>query len=37
MLTGVDPNIAPLGPPTKQVFGWSSRQPVEGAPAAADD
>jgi len=24
-LTGVDPNQAPLGPPTTQVFSWSSR------------
>ena len=23
-LTGVDPNYTPLGPPTKQVFTWSS-------------
>jgi len=24
-LTGVDPNKTPLGPPTTQVFAWSSR------------
>lgn len=24
-LTGVNPNEAPLGPPTTQVFSWSSR------------
>ena len=24
-LTGVDPNETPLGPPTSQVFSWSSR------------
>ena len=24
-LTGVDPNESPLGPPTTQVFSWSSR------------
>jgi hypothetical protein len=23
-LTGVDPNVVPLGPPTRQVFAWSS-------------
>ena len=23
-LTGVDPNIAPLGPPTKEVFVWQN-------------
>jgi hypothetical protein len=22
-LTGVDPNVAPLGPPTTEVFSWS--------------
>jgi len=24
-LTGIDPNQAPLGPPTTQVFSWSSK------------
>jgi hypothetical protein len=24
-LTGVDPNITPLGPPTKELFSWSTR------------
>jgi hypothetical protein len=24
-LTGVDPNTTPLGPPTTEVFSWSSR------------
>ncbi|HEY8241831.1 MAG TPA: hypothetical protein VII68_00100 [Casimicrobiaceae bacterium] len=24
ILTGVDPNIAPLGPPTKEVFVWQN-------------
>ena len=23
-LTGVDPNVTPLGPPTTEVFSWSS-------------
>jgi hypothetical protein len=23
-LTGVDPNVTPLGPPTTQVFSWSA-------------
>ena len=23
-LTGVDPNIAPLGPPTRQLYAWSN-------------
>jgi hypothetical protein len=23
-LTGVDPNVMPLGPPTTQVFSWSA-------------
>jgi hypothetical protein len=24
-LTGIDPNEAPLGPPTTEVFSWSAR------------
>ena len=35
LLTGVDPNVAPLGPPTKQVFAWSSRQSVADASTTA--
>ena len=26
-LTGVDPDVAPLGPPTTQVFSWSDTAP----------
>jgi hypothetical protein len=34
-LTGVDPNIAPLGPPTKEVFVWTDRaSAAQGQPAA---
>ena len=28
-LTGVDPNKTPLGPPTTQVFSWSSHAPEQ--------
>jgi hypothetical protein len=28
-LTGVDPNNAPLGPPTTEIFSWSSRSSSE--------
>jgi hypothetical protein len=27
-LSGVDPNVAPLGPPTKQVFNWSDTEQI---------
>jgi hypothetical protein len=31
-LTGVDPNIAPLGPPTREVFAWSGRRETVAPP-----
>ncbi len=34
-LTGVDPNVAPLGPPTRQVFAWSDRSDEVAGQAAA--
>ena len=33
-LTGVDPNIAPLGPPTREVFAWKAADPVAQGTAA---
>lgn len=33
-LTGVDPNVSPLGPPTRQLFSWSAGDSDE-VPAAA--
>jgi hypothetical protein len=35
MLTGIDPNIAPLGPPTRQVFAWSDRSDATQGQAAS--
>ena len=34
-LTGVDPNKTPLGPPTTEVFSWSSRPAEQHDPARA--
>ena len=34
-LTGVDPNIAPLGPLTKEVFVWTDRASAARGQAAA--
>ena len=34
-LTGIDPNIAPLGPPTKEVFAWTNHASTTRAPPAA--
>ncbi len=28
-LTGVDPNITPLGPPTKELFAWSADAAIQ--------
>ena len=33
-LTGVDPNIAPLGPPTKEVFVWQNHASTTQGQAA---
>ena len=33
--TGIDPNIAPLGPPTKEVFAWTNHASTTRAPPAA--
>ena len=33
-LTGVDPNVTPLGPPTRQVFEWSKRASAAQEQAA---
>jgi hypothetical protein len=33
-LTGVDPNIAPLGPPTKEVFVWQNHASATQGQAA---
>ena len=32
-LTGIDANVQPLGPPTKQIFAWSDRDKPNAALA----